>query len=261
MGASAPVFLFVIIAVMVFGTIFAIATAIEILRFLAIATVVIAVAALHLLFALALTRAAKAHGIRKVGSAWLPVLNLRLLGRIVDTAREEIGKKPLNLCRWLTIVGIVMVGVPVGAMLLVLALNIIYQALHWLTVIPRLLIGMIPILGTLASLVFALPFQALISVMEVVKTVGFLASALAFMAIFVLYLVFAGALVHKRVLFTVLSVIFPPLSPILLLILAARPAVSALDAPVAEDETVDTDERLAAAVAEAVEATVVSDDL
>lgn len=261
MGASAPVFLFVVIAVVVFGTIFAIATAIEILRFLAIATVVIAVVALHVLFALALIRAAKAHGIRKVGSAWVPVLNLRLLGKTIDAAREENGKQPLNLCRWLTIVGIVMVGVPVGAMLLVLALNIFYQVLHWTTVIPRLLIGMIPFFGTLASLVFALPFQALISVMEGVKTVGFLASALAFMATFVLYLIFAGALVRKRVLFTVLSVILPPLSPVLLLILADRPAVGVLDAAEAEDEAVDSDARLAAAVAEAVEATVVADDL
>jgi len=80
-------------------------TAISILVAIAIAVVVAAVG-LYVLWALALSKAAKKHGVAKPWLAWIPFARSYLLGAIVDAIRARDQKSSLHLAKGMLIADI-----------------------------------------------------------------------------------------------------------------------------------------------------------
>ncbi len=209
---------------------------------------------LHILFAIVLTILAKSYGVRSRWMAWFPILNAHLLGEVADARRARDGKKPRRLGLWMTVAATALLAIP-GTLTMVAAFvytvsYLVYTALtnfgalvligiFVLFFIACLTVMLSPEIGMILSmLAFFAMFAAIFATAAFMDFLGLLLtlvqwllplgvllggliSALIF---FVIYLVTVGSLMTtgKRVVFVILSVIFPLLSPIFLVIFRER---------------------------------------
>ena len=210
--------------------------------------------ALHVVFTVILSHIAKTYGVQGRWMAWFPILNAHLLGAVADVRRERAGKKPLRLCLWLTVAVSAFLAIPgictvvaaciftvaclvytalinIGALVLIGCFVLLYLSALAFMLLPEvgMVLCMLAFFGVIFAIIAVATFMDLLgtilTLVQWILPLTVLGITLLCAAIaFTVYLITACNLVPKgrRALMIILSVILPPISPILLAILREK---------------------------------------
>lgn len=217
-------------------------------------TLTVVALALHVVCAVILSHIAKTYGVRSRWMAWFPILNAHLLGAVADVRRERAGKKPLRLSLWLTVAVSAFLAIPgictvvaaclftvaclvytalinIGALILIGCFVLLYLTALCFMLSPEvgMVLCMLAFFGVIFAIIAVASFMDLLgtilTLVQWILPLTVLGITLLCAAIaFIIYLITACNFIPKgrRALMIILSVIFPPFSPVLLAILREK---------------------------------------